>query len=138
MRAQLAFSVFLLVSLSSAQAKSRFLLLGGTATDCKPQYLPVRTVLLTLPIPDDWTFVVACTPIVWDELLRRSDGLGKTETAFTNLTGHYTYFNGSQFAPRVAAHELGHILGTTEDHERAENIGLTLLRQVHVPSPQQR
>jgi hypothetical protein len=91
-----------------------------------------------MPIPDNWTFVVACTPTVWDDLLRRSDGLGKTRTAFTNLAGHYTYFNGANFAPRVAAHELGHILGTTEDHEKAEGIGLVLLGQRHAPSGRRR
>lgn len=138
MRASVVSLVLFLISLPAVQAKSRFLLLGGTEKNCKQQYLPVRAVLVELPIPENWTFVVACTPTVWDDLLRRIDGLGKTHTAFTNLDGHYTYFNGSAFAPRVAAHELGHILGTTEDHEKAETIGLALLRQVHVPSSQRK
>lgn len=36
---------------------------------------------------------------------------------------------GLNFAPRVAAHEFGHILGRTTDHDKAESIGLSLLRQ---------
>lgn len=138
MRALIVSIVLFLIGLPAAQAKSRLLLLGGTEENCKQQYVPVRAVLLELPIPENWTFVVACTPTVWDELLRRSDGFGKTHTAFTNLNGHYTYFNGSTFAPRVAAHELGHILGTTEDDEKAETIGVTLLQQVRVPSSQRK
>jgi hypothetical protein len=116
-------------SLQPAVAKSRILLLGGTPENCKDEFVRIQETLGTLPLPDDWTFVVACSPTVWDNLLRRTDGLGKTHTAFTNLEAHYTYFNGFNFAPRVAAHELGHILGQTTDHEKAEATGLTLLQQ---------
>jgi hypothetical protein len=123
------FCAFLLsLALQPAQAKSRILTLGGTVENCKDQFAPIRTTLISLPIPDDWTFVVACSQTAWDSLLRRTDGLGKTHTAFTNLKARYTYFNGSDFAPRVAAHELGHILGNTQDHEKAEAMGLQILR----------
>jgi hypothetical protein len=116
-------------SLQPAVAKSRVLLLGGTPENCKDEFVRIQETLSTLPLPDDWTFVVACSPTVWDNLLRRTDGLGKTHTAFTNLESHYTYFNGFNFAPRVAAHELGHILGQTTDHEKAEATGFILLQQ---------
>jgi len=128
MRALGASVLILLLGWQVAEAKSRILLLGGTAENCKREFLPIRQTLVTLPIPDDWTFVVVCSPIVWDNLLRRTDGLGKTNTAFTNLEAHYTYFNGSNFSPRVAAHELGHILGHTADHEKAEATGFALLQ----------
>ena len=118
-----------LFSLPPAEAKSRILLLGGTPENCKEQFIPIRETLLSLAMPDDWAFVVACSPTIWDNLLRRTDGLGKTRTGFTNLETHYTYFNGSNFAPRVAAHELGHILGRTPDHEKAEATGFTLLQR---------
>jgi hypothetical protein len=121
--------VFALWAVQAAECKSRILLLGGTPENCKHELVPIRDTLLALRSPDNWTFVVACSPIVWDALLRRTDGLGKTHTGFTNLEAHYTYFNGSNFAPRVAAHELGHILGQTTDHEKAEVIGFTLLQQ---------
>jgi len=122
-------SAFVVLSVAQAvEAKSQILLLGGTPENCKTQFLPIQETLKTLPIPDDWTFVVTCSPIVWDNLLRRIDGLGKTNTAFTNLEAHFTYFNGSNFSPRVAAHELGHILGQTTDHEKAEATGFTLLQ----------
>lgn len=125
----LILSAFLVLFVAQAvQAKSRILLLGGTAENCKGEFLPIRQTLNTLPVPGDWTFVVACSPTVWDNLIRRIDGLGKTNTAFTNLEAHYTYFNGSTFSPRVAAHELGHILGQTTDHEKAETTGFTLLQ----------
>jgi hypothetical protein len=129
MRALIVSLVVLLFGLQAAEAKSRILLLGGTPENCKEEFIPIRETLSSLPIPDDWTFVVTCSPTVWDNLLRRTDGLGKTHTAFTNLETHYTYFNGTSFAPRVAAHELGHILGHTTDHEKAEATGFTLLRQ---------
>jgi hypothetical protein len=135
MRALIVSFFFLFLLLQATEAKSRILLLDGTAENCKDEFLPIRETLANLPIPDDWTFVVACSPTVWDNLLRRTDGLGKTNTAFTNLKARYTYFNGSTFAPRVAAHELGHILGQTTDHEKAEATGIAMLRQRHVGSP---
>ena len=128
MRALILSVLIVLFVAQAVEAKSRILLLGGTAENCKGEFLPIRDTLNTLPIPDDWTFVVACSPIAWDNLLRRIDGLGKTNTAFTNLEVHYTYFNGSNFSPRVAAHELGHILGQTADHEKAEATGFALLQ----------
>jgi hypothetical protein len=135
----LGISFFVLfLALHTAEAKSRIVLVGGTPENCKQQFGPIRATLSSLPIPDDWTFVVVCTSTVWDNLLRRTDGLGKTHTAFTNLEAHYTYFNGSNFAARVAAHELGHILGKTEDHERAEAAGFLLLQQRGAVSPNKR
>ncbi len=129
MRALVVGFFLLFLALQTAEAKSRIVLLGGTPENCKSEFVPIRATLGNLPIPDDWTFVVVCTSIVWDNLLRRTDGLGKTHTAFTNLKAHHTYFNGSNFAPRVAAHELGHIVGNTEDHEQAEAMGFVFLRQ---------
>ena len=55
----------------------------------------------------------------------RLHGFGK-HTGLPNLEAHYTYFNGSSFAPRMAAHELGHILGHTTDHEEAEATGFVV------------
>jgi hypothetical protein len=129
MRAPIVLLSLLFLAPPFAKAKSRILLLGGTPENCKHELIPVRESLASMPIPDDWTFVVACSPTVWDNLLRRTDGLDKTHTAFTNLDTHYTYFNGSNFAPRVAAHELGHILGHTTDHQKAEATAFTLLQQ---------
>lgn len=129
MRAPVVLLSLLFLALQFAEARSRILLLGGTPENCKDEFFPIQETLASLPIPDDWTFVVACSPTIWDNLLRRTDGLGKTRTAFTNLDTHHTYFNGSSFAPRVAAHELGHILGQTPDHEKAEATGLILLQQ---------
>jgi hypothetical protein len=132
----LAICFFLaVIALQTATAKSRIVVLGGTPENCKDEWAPIRTTLFNLPVPDDWTFVVVCTSTMWDNILQRTDGLGKTNTAFTNLKAHHTYFNGSNFAPRVAAHELGHILGNTEDHERAETRGLVLLHRVRGTSP---
>src|SRR5262249_8103211 len=141
MRALVIWFFLLFLALQTAQtaeAKSRIVLLDGTPEDCKHEFVPIRATLADLPIPDDWTFVVACTSTVWDNLLRRTECLAKTHTAFTNLKAHYTYFNGSNFAPRVAAHELGHILGNTDDHERAEATGLVLLRERSGASPKKR
>ena len=129
MRALILSLSLLFFVLQVAEAKSRILLLGGTPQNCKDEFLPIRDTLARLPLPDDWTFVVTCSPMVWDNLLRRTDGFGKTHTAFTNLDAHYTYFNGHNFAPRVAAHELGHILGHTTDHEQAEATAFALLQR---------
>src|SRR5215470_15349776 len=103
MRALVVSLFVLFLALQTAQAKSRILLAGGTPENCQHEFAPIRATLADLPIPDDWTFVVVCTKAVWDNLLRRADGIGKTHTAFTNLDTHYTYFYGSNFAPRVAA-----------------------------------
>jgi len=135
MRTLAVCSFITIVALQTATAKSRIVVVGGTPNNCKNELAPIRTTLSNLPIPDDWTFVVVCTSTVWDNILQRTDGLGKTHTAFTNLKAHHTYFNGSNFAPRVAAHELGHILGNTEDHERAETTGLAILHQMSGTSP---
>jgi hypothetical protein len=132
------FCLLFFLGLQAADAKSRILLVDGTRDNCKDEFVPVREALGKLPIPDDWTFVVVCTPTAWDNLLRRADGLGKTNTAFTNLKGHYTYFNGSNFALRVATHELGHILGKTEDEERAEAMARVLQRQTSGAFPKKR
>jgi hypothetical protein len=129
MRVLIMSLLFALWAVQAAECKSRILLLGGTPENCKHEFVPIRDTLLALRTPDDWTFVVACSPTVWENLLRRTDGLGKTHTGFTNLEAHYSYFNGSNFAPRVAAHELGHIFGQTTDHQKAEVIGFTLLQQ---------
>ena len=121
-------SILVLASANLADAKSRILLLGGTPESCRTQLQEVRATLNSLPLPENWTFVVACSPTVWENLLRRTDGLGKTHTAFTNLKAQYTYFNGSAFERRVAAHELGHILSKTDDDAEAERLGVELLR----------
>jgi hypothetical protein len=118
--------VFLMARATEAQ--SRIVLVGGTVDSCREQVQRVRLALESFPLPKKWTFVVACSATVWDSLLRRSDGLGKTHTAFTNLQAHYTYFNGATFTSRVAAHELGHILGKTDDEERAESLGERLMQ----------
>jgi hypothetical protein len=135
MRALALYFVISVAALQTATAESRIVVVGGTPENCKDELAPIRTTLTSLPIPDDWTFVVVCTSTAWHNILQRTDGLGKTHTAFTNLKAHHTYFNGSNFAPRVAAHELGHIFGNTEDHERAETTGLILTRQMSRTSP---
>ena len=119
----------LIAGTQSSPAESRLQVLGGTPRSCQTQVERVRATLNRLPVPDEWTFVIACSPNAWEALLRRADALGKTNTAFTNLEAHYTFFNGWNFSARVAAHEIGHIVGQTEDHERAEEIGMRLLRR---------
>jgi len=110
-------------------AEPRIQLVGGTARSCKRQVQDLQETLLRLPIANNWTFVIACTPVVWDNMSRRADALGKTTTAFTNLEARYTFFNGGNISPQVVAHEFGHILGPTRDEEKAQIIGMALLRQ---------
>ena len=119
-------------------AKSHIEVVGGTPESCKDQVERVRATLKRLPVPDNWTFVIACTPLAWDTMARRADALGKTNTGFTNLEARYTFFNGWNFAPRVAAHEVGHILGKTMDDEKADTIGMYLLRQSATQAPHRR
>jgi len=113
----------------SLWAEPRIQLVGGTPRSCKHSIQELQATLLRLPIANKWTFVIACTPVVWDNIARRADALGKTPTAFTNLDAQYTFFDGGNISPRVVAHEFGHILGRTRDEEKAEIIGTALLRQ---------
>ena len=130
----LATCVLIVICMQAAEARPRIVLLGGNAQSCRTQVQTVRASLSVFPLPENWTFVIACTPLIWDNLLRRIDGLGKTNTAFSNLQAQYTYFNGATFEVRVAAHELGHIFARTEDEDKAEKLGRELHRRRSTPA----
>jgi hypothetical protein len=99
---------------------------------CEFATQPLVHDLVGLGYPRDWTIVVACTKIVWQELQHRADAQ-QTETAFTSLDHRMTVLNGEIYreslplrwtthrTPRlVLKHEAGHILCRCPDEDAAD------------------
>jgi hypothetical protein len=93
---------------------------------------PLLRDLRGLDYPRDWTIVVACNQVVWDELRQKADAL-QTETAFTNLEHRLTVVNGEIFRETlplsrsahgtpllVLKHEAGHIRCKCADENAAD------------------
>src|SRR5215470_10839673 len=106
---QLACVVTFLWMQAAAQslwAESRIEVIGATPRSCKKQINKLQSTLHRLPIANNWRFVIVCTPAAWEGIAGPTDATGKTATAFTNLEGRYTFFNGANISPRVVAHEF--------------------------------
>jgi hypothetical protein len=72
-----------------------------------------------LNFPANWTIVVACGPLDWDNIQKRADAY-KTNTGFTILENKLTIIYALNFQPRVLRHERGHIACNCNDEEKAE------------------
>ena len=105
------------------------------AANCGFATRPLIADLNELRYPKEWTVLVACNVLVWEQLQRNADAF-ETETAFTNLRGRITVLNGeiyreilplrgtSHRTPRlVLRHELGHIICGCGDEARADRAG---------------
>jgi hypothetical protein len=94
---------------------------------------PLLADLNTIQFPSDWTVYVACDVSTWQNILMRSDQLGKTNAALTDRARKFTIINGMMYAPmfafqrytqktpqRVLKHELGHITCDSASEEMAD------------------
>jgi hypothetical protein len=117
------FSILLLpIFLPSLYAQQILVLGVKQAASCRFATRPLIADLEATPYPNDWTIVVACTRLAWEQLQRRADAM-QTHTAFTNLRNRITAINGEiyrdalplqntvhHFPRLVLQHELGHVL----------------------------
>lgn len=124
MRNPLRLFTILLLSISPLSIEAQQILVLGVKqpASCRFATRPLIADLETTPYPKDWTIVVACTRLAWEQLQRKADAM-QTNTGFTNLQKRITAINGEIYretlplreAARrspglVLQHELGHIL----------------------------
>ncbi len=124
--------ILLLSMLPSSGQAQRILVVGvRQKADCEFATRPLQADLRQVSFPGNWTLLVACNFIAWQNLRRRADAL-QTNTAFTNLPGHLTVLNGAIYREMpplkgshfltpasVLKHELGHIICACGDEARA-------------------
>jgi len=130
--------VLSILSLSAASADAQKVFVAGTKTVAQCDYAvrPLVSDLNAIGFPRDWTFVVACTPSMWDQLRAKADA-SATQTAFTNMAGRITVVNGAIYSeplplrgtahhtPRIVLqHERGHILCDCGDEREADRFVL--------------
>jgi hypothetical protein len=94
---------------------------------CHQRAERVLAVVNTLPRPKKWTFYVACSPHIWQEIQSKVNW--KSPYAFTGLDDKVTFINGEIYAPDfelpdfftpelVVAHEIGHRVLNSEDERK--------------------
>jgi hypothetical protein len=120
-----------------ALAQSQRILVVGVkqVADCQFATRPLQADLRQINFPRNWTFVVACNPIAWDNLQTKADAF-ETHTAFTNLHRRMTVLNGWMYREAlplpgtahstpsmVLRHELGHIVCACPDEVQADRAG---------------
>ena len=123
--------------MAPVSAPAQYILVAGVkqVAACQDAIRPLEIDLRTVPFPKDWTIVIACNQIVWDNLRRKGDAL-QTNTAFTNLQGHITVINaaiyremlplsGTMYRTQklVLQHEHGHIVCACSDESKADRAG---------------
>lgn len=122
-----------LLSLASISTNAQKILVAGVKhlSSCEFATRPLLADLKGTPFPADWTIVVACNQVVWEEIKQKADAL-RTETAFTNLQKRITVINGGIYratlpllgvhkSPQlVLRHEAGHIICVCNDEEAAD------------------
>ena len=126
--------VLSILSLFMTLTDAQQIFVAGTKTVAQCDYAvrPLVSDLNAIGFPRDWTFVVACTPFMWDHLRAKADARA-TQTAFTNVAGRITVVNGAIYleplplhgtahrTPRmVLQHERGHILCNCGDEREAD------------------
>lgn len=134
MRNPYRLSCILLFFMLPVAAPAQKIVVAGVkeAADCAFAAHPLQADLRTAHFPADWTFVLACTPIVWEKLQRMADAF-ETNTGFTNLQGRITVLNGRIYlempplsgtthptAKLILQHEHGHILCGCNDEWKAD------------------
>jgi len=100
--------------------------------DCEFATVKLIKDLHAIGFPQDWTIVVACNPISWEELQRKGDAFS-THTAYTNLVGRITVVNAEIYrvplplrgsthsTPKlVLQHEHGHVVCHCRDEAQAD------------------
>jgi hypothetical protein len=129
--------IILLFSMSPVSAPAQRILVAGVkqVSACEYAIRPLESDLRTIDFPRDWTIVIACNTITWDNLRRKADAL-QTNTAFTNLQGRITVINAEIYrempplsgtmhrtSKLVLQHEYGHIVCRCSDERRADRAG---------------
>ena len=128
--------ILLLSMLPSSMQAQRILVVGvRQRTECEFATRPLQADLRKVSFPKDWTLLVACNSVAWQNLRRRADAL-QTNTAFTNMAGHLTVLNGAIYRDMpplrgtafltpsgVLKHELGHIVCACNDEFQADRAG---------------
>jgi hypothetical protein len=127
-------SCILLFFMLPVAAPAQKIVVAGVkaVADCAFAAHPLQADLRTTHFPADWTFVLACTPIVWEKLQRTADAL-ETNTGFTNVQGRITVLNARIYlempplsgtthptARLILRHEHGHILCGCNDEWKAD------------------
>jgi hypothetical protein len=105
---------------------ARFTFIGvRRAEDCGPALIALQKELETLEYPQDWTFKIACTSLIWERVQRKADHPGAA-FAISELKHKITFFNASVFREarvvyrRAMSHELGHIRCGCKNEDEAE------------------
>jgi hypothetical protein len=100
--------------------------------DCRYEISALAAEVPRLRFPSGWTIAIACTPVAWNDSLRKADH-PLTTTAFTSIAARITVFNGAIFHDlqtayqHSIAHELGHIQCGCREESRAESAAYKLL-----------
>jgi hypothetical protein len=124
--------VLLLMLPRSLNAQHVFIAGVDRPSKCQFATRPLLADLQTTKFPRNWTIIVACNQLVWEQLQWRGEAEA-THTAFTNLQGRITILNGEIYrkplplagtahrTPRlVLQHERGHIVCGCEDEWKAD------------------
>ena len=105
---------------------ARFTFIGvKRAEDCGPALDALQTELQTLDYPADWQFKIACSPLLWEMVQRKSDH-PDAPYAVSELKSRVTFFHAALFREsryvyrRTMSHELGHIHCGCKSEDEAE------------------
>lgn len=128
--------ILLLFALPLSSHAQRILVVGAKrVASCDFATRPLMHDLRTAHYPVEWTIVVACNQVVWEQLRQKADAL-QTNTAFTNLKKRITVINGDIYRATlpllgarrtpelVLQHEMGHILCGCDDEEAADHVAV--------------
>jgi len=122
-------SAILLLFAAPLASHAQHIFVAGVkqVTGCEFATRPLLADLQQLHYPSGWTIVVACNRLVWEQLRRNADAM-ETNTAFTNVAGHFTVLNGEIYREMlplrgteqrtpglVLKHELGHIVCSCDE-----------------------
>ncbi len=124
--------VLFLMSPGPLSAQHVFIAGVDRPSKCQFATRPLLDDLQMTEFPRNWTIIVACNQLVWEQLQRRAEAKA-THTAFTNLQRRITILNGEIYrnslplagtahrTPRlVLLHERGHIVCGCEDEWNAD------------------
>lgn len=104
-----------------------------TIEQCSPALKALQAELKTLNYPPEWKVGILCTPVAWNELVRKSE-LSNVHTGITELKEKYTFLNGAIFTGwpqeyrHTIAHELGHIYCNCVSEYKAEKLAFNIER----------
>ena len=133
MRHPIRLSGIVLLSVLPVSTSAQHILVVGVkeVSRCEFATDPLIRDLQTVPYPANWTIVVVCDQVAWEQTRRKADAL-QTNTAFTNLRNRITVINGDIYRavlplqgthrnPRtILQHEAGHIICNCDNENTAD------------------